>query len=366
MKRIISWLLLAAALVSLCGCGASTAQQETAGATTPALTEATAAQETAPAETEAAAQEGSLFLKVSAITFSLVGESEDIYLGLVPRELVTWESADPAIVSVDNGVLTANGVGTTTIRATYYDRQVECTAGCLAQTQEELDSLGFDVLCQPKRLLPEVDLEEPCTYFDNAALVGDSIAYMMMQCEAKGNYLGDLLFFARGGTSLNGFVMHQKNIFFQGKERYLEDAIAVSQVERMYILIGSNDMVSDSQRENFFNNWDILLERIRKNSPDVEIVMISNIPQFANEQGQTGQFREYNTNVAEYNEKMRTYAAENDCLYLDLCYYIEDHCGRMAREYNLDGYHLNDLGYHTWMKVLRYYAQYELEGGTLS
>ena len=36
------------------------------------------------------------------------------------------------------------------------------------------------------------------------------------------------------------------------------------------------------------------------------------------------------------------------------------------KAYNLDGYHLNDDGYHNWMKILRYYAQFESEGGTLS
>lgn len=372
MKKLVALLLLVGMLLSLLSCGADAAPAvaETADrAPTEAATEAQAVAET-PQETVETIQSPvsaeKMFLKVSAVTFSLVGESEDIYLGLIPRELVTWESEDPEVVSVDNGVLTANAVGTTTIRASYGDQQLECTAGCLAQTQEELDGLGFDILNQPKRLLPEVDLEEPCTYFDNAVLVGDSISYMMMQCEAKGDYLGGILFFARGGTSLNGFVVQDKNIFFKGKELTLEDAIAASQVERMYILIGSNDLAVPANREHFMGNWDILLGRIREKSPDVEIVVISNIPQYANEQGQTGMFREYNTNVAEYNEKMRVYAAENDCMYLDLCCYIEDHCGRMAKEYNLDGYHLNDAGYHTWMKVLRYYAQYELEGGTLS
>lgn len=110
-----------------------------------------------------------------------------------------------------------------------------------------------------------------------------------------------------------------------------------------------------------------MLKRIREKSPEVEVVIISNIPRCASEQEINDSFfRNYNANVAEYNEKLRQYAAENDCLYLDLCYYIQDHCGRMAKNYNLDGYHLNEPGYHVWMKVLRYYAQYELEGGTLS
>ena len=83
MKKSIVLALLACVVLSLCG----------------------------PAWGEEA--EGSLFLKVSSITFSLVGESDDIYLGLVPREQVTWESQAPRAVSVENGVLTATGAGST-------------------------------------------------------------------------------------------------------------------------------------------------------------------------------------------------------------------------------------------------------------
>ncbi len=371
MRKILAWLLAATMTLTLWGCASSGEMAESTEKPVEATVPQT--QSTQPAETEetvvemeAAVEDASLFLKVSSITFSVVGEAEDIYLGLVPRELVTWESEDPAVVSVENGVLTANGVGTTTIRASYGDRQAECTAGCLAQMQEELEQLSFDILSQPKRVIPEVDLDTPCTYFDNAAIVGDSITYMMLQCESKGNYLGDMLFLARGGTSLNGFVRRFKNIYFQGHEMNLEDAIAASEVERAYILIGSNDLASDPQRAVFFENWDIILERIREKSPDVEIVIISNIPQYADEQGSKGEvFLKYNSLVAEYNEEMKRYCQENDCLYFDLFYYIQDHCGRMPQKYNLDGYHLNDTGYKNWMKILRYYAQYELEGGTL-
>lgn len=370
MKKTLALLALAMAVLCLWGCSAAPVEPEaTAVATTQSLpTEVPATQPQAVApETEPPVLEESLFLKVSSITFSLVGESEDIYLGLIPRELVTWESENPEVVSVENGVLTANAVGTTTIHAIYEDRQVSCTAGCLAQSQEELDSLGFDVLTQPKRTIPEVDLETPCTYFDNAAIVGDSITYMMLQCESKGDYLGDLLFLTRGGTSLNGFVLRYKNIYYKGRDMNLEDAIAESGVGRVYILIGSNDLASPPQRESFMENWSIMLERIREKSPNVEVVIISNIPQYADAAGcDAANFLEYNSNVREYNEKLRTFCQENGCLYFDLCYYIEDHCGRMPQVYNLDGYHLNDTGYKTWMQILRYYAQYELEGGTLS
>ena len=381
MKKILSGILLLAMLLSLfTACGketvapsaetsAPTAQttETTEAAETSGTTEATDEATDATEETEASLADYPLYLKVSAITFSLVGESEDIYLGLAPRELVTWESDDPAVVSVENGVLTAVSVGTTTVRATYTGQEIAVTAGCLAQTQEELDALGFDILCQPKRIAPEVDLSVPCTYFDDAALVGDSIAYMMVRVENEGDYLGDMTFLARGGVSMNGFVRRFMNLFYQGDEVYMEDAIALSQVKRAYIHVGSNDIGDAAQRKVYMENWAIMLERIREKSPDVEIVILSNIPQYAFGIEATGTlFLQYNKNVVKYNKLLQDFAAENGCMYLDICYYMQDHCNRMPRVYNLDGFHPNDDGYMVLMQILRYYARFETDGGTLS
>ena len=372
MKRMIAWLLLAATMVSLCACGAEPAQPAadtptTTAAPTAAADSTPANPQEAPEATEAQLLEGNLYLKVSAVTFSVVGETDDIYLGLIPREEVTWESEDPGIVSVENGVLTATGVGTTTIHATYGDKQVSCTAGCLAATEEELHALDISVLCTPKRVLPEVDLEEACTYFDNAAIVGDSITYFLFQHESKTNYLGNMTFLARGGVSMNGFVRRFKNIYYKGKERHLEDAIRDSQVERVYFLMGSNDIIAPTQRPFVWDNWNIMLERIRAERPDIEIVLMSCIPLYGDDKAaQAEKFIEYNTLSTQYTADLKQFAEDNGCMWLDLNYYVIDHNGRMPQIYNQGEYHMNQEGCYNWMKILRYYAQYELEGGTLS
>ena len=210
-------------------------------------------------------------------------------------------------------------------------------------------------------------LSSPCTSYDNAALVGDSIAYMLIQCENQGDYLGKLLFLARGGTSMMGLVNRFKNVYFQGQEMNLEDAIAASNVDRVYMMVGSNDIACDPNREAFFDNWDIMLERIRDKSPGVEIVVISNIPKNSGAEFVRAEQQElYNIYMKEYNEKLEQYCRKNDCGFLDLYYYVQDHYGNLPPEYDLDGYHFNDTGYMNWIKIMRYYAEYELAGGTLS
>jgi len=365
MKKFLAWLLLAATILSLWGCAAASAQPEkTAESTeTTTVTEMPAGEEqaTAPAAALPASEER-LFLKAASVTFSLVGESDDIYLGMAPRELVSWESDDPDVVSVENGVLTATGVGTTVVRATYGSQTVECAAGCLAETQEELDALAPAVLSAPKRLPMEVNMEEPCTYFDDDAIIGDSITYFLWQAESQNNHLGDMVFITRQGISIQGLVLRFKNLYFEGHEMFVEDIAAKCEAERIYIMLGCLDFQVPEACEALIDNWTIMLDRILQKCPDKEIVIISNIPGFT--EGTTP--TEYNAAVAEVTAELRQLAADKGCGFLDLGYYIQDHYGRMPAIYCKDEYHMNADGSRVWMQVMRYYAQYEQNGGTLS
>ena len=326
-----------------------------------AATQAPEPTPTAPRETEPPKPEGYPYLKVSAIALSVVGESEDIYLGLTPREDVRFESDDEAVATFDGGVLTATGVGKTTVRAVCGDNIVECQVSCLANTRDELLAMPNSVLAQPKRLPPVVDLSTPCDSFDDAAIIGDSITLYMFQWESKGNQLGDVVFLTRGGVSLNGFVKRFKNMYYRGSEMYIEDAIAATGVGNIYIMLGQNDLTSKA-RTIVMDNWVTLLERIREKSPGVNIYIQSCIPEYTHDDS----LNDKNAFIEEYNHTLRKFAADNDCHFIDLGYYIRDHKGRMPEIYNQGNYHMNEAGCLTWMQILRFYREYELNGGDLS
>lgn len=360
MKKLLYVILTTLLVLGLCGCSS----EEIAAKTTAPPT--TAAVETTVPATEAAilpAEEtftSSVFLKASAVTLSVIGETDDIYLGTVPREDVTFESDDKSIVTFENGVLTAVGVGSTTVRAIYGDQTVECAAGCLAATQEELLTLDEATLRSPKRLPPVVDLESACTDFAEACIIGDSITYFMFQWESKYDCLGEVTFLARGGISLNGFIQRAKNVYYRGKELSPEDAIAQSGVKKAYIMLGQNDL-SSKARTKVFENWVILLDRIREKSPDVEIYIQSCIPERSTEAADNSK----NEHIYEYNRTLREFAKENGCKFIDLEYYIRDHVDKMPDGYSQGNYHMNEAGCLAWMQVLRFYTQYENQGGIL-
>lgn len=311
------------------------------------------------------APEGELFLTVSSIDFSLVGDSEDIYLGVVPREQVTWESEDPSVVSVENGVLTAVSVGSTVIHASYADQEVSCKAGCLAENQEALEALPEEILSQPKRLPPAVDMEETITFYDQSLIIGDSITYFMFEHEAQSNLLGGMYFNTRQGTSLNGFVTCSKNLYYQGEEVLTDYLIGTYEKDygtnRVYFLIGCIDIQVPPQLEYFFHNWDLMLQHIHEQAPNTQVAIISNIPKNNNVQYP----QDFNKLVKENNVKLKQYCADNDCLFLDLYIYVQDHLDRMPAVYSKDEFHLNEDGCVAWMQMMRYWAKYEQAGGSM-
>lgn len=357
MKRFLLCLLALLLLLGMTGCSA---ENTAAVETTTTATEPETTGETVPETTEVIYDEP-LYLKVSSINLSLVGDSEDIYLGLLPIEEVTFESDDESIVTFENGVVTATGVGTTTIRASYQDQVVEVTAGCLAETQEELLELDEEILRAPRRLPPEIDLEEPTTLLDDVTIVGDSITYFLFQWESKYDYMGDVQFLARGGVSLNGFVLRFANMTYKGVYMNLEDMFVEAGVQKAYIMLGQND-ISSKARVKVMENWTILLERIREKNPDVEIYIEACIPERSSEVEDNGK----NERIFEYNRVLRQFAADNDCKFIDLEYYVRDHMDRMPVGYSQGNYHMNEAGCINWMKILRFYAQYEKDGGILA
>lgn len=355
MKRFLACCLAALMLWGLVACDSEKKPEETTLAPTVEVPETTLPaeipEETTPETTEAVMEEGYLFLTVSKIAFSLVGESENIYIGTIPVDQVSWESADESVAVFENGILTATGVGSTTVAARYGSTWIECQVSCLAETQEELDALDEATRRSPKRYPPVIG-DEPMDYFADVAIVGDSISYIMFQWESLYNYLGDPVFMVRGGSSLNGIDKNYMQIYYKGEEARLEEAILDAGVDKVFIMLGQNDLRYRTIEETM-GSWEVILGRIREKTPDVEVVIQSVIPEWLN----TIDNNERNIKIVQCNEVLKVFAEENDCRYVDIYQYVEDHTGRMASNYELDkSIHMNEAGCYAWMQALKAYA----------
>ena len=348
MKKLLALLLC---LVTLTGCGTASTPETTAAPTAATEAPPPATEATVPPTTEAPQPEGVLFLTVSRVNFSVAGESEDIYWGTLPRENVTFASADESVATFENGILTAVGVGETTVTATFGDETVTVSVSCLAESEEELLALDEAILRSPKRY-PPVMGDEPMDYFADAAIVGDSISYILFQWETMYDYLGDPLFLVRGGTGLNGLVRDYKLIFYKGKETKIDDALGDAQPKKVFIMLGQNDL-RYREIEDCMDSWVTLLERIRAVCPDIEIHIQSCTPEWI--KSTSSNFN--NEKIEAYNEILRQFAADNDCFFVDIHYYTVDHLHRMPTDYELDkSIHMNEAGCYAWMQALKAYA----------
>ena len=361
-KNWICLCLLAALFSGVLGCGTGVEPAQTTAPTQAAAVTQPIPEETVPETTETVPTvpetvpelpDEYLFLTVSRLDMSVVGEQEDIYIGSVPRDQVTWESGDEAVVTVENGVLTATGVGETTITGSWGDQQVSCVFSCLAPDQETLMTLDNDVLRSPKRMPFAVD-QWPQEFFSDAAFVGDSITYTLWHTAGKDPLqLGNALFLVRGGTSINGFVGNYKNIYLRGQEMHLDDAIAASGVQKVFFMLGQNDL-SYMTIEDTMANWTRLLDRVKAQSPDVEIYIQSLVPEWFESYADNAK----NDKIDTYNQLLKTYCDENGYHFIEIAAYIEDHTNRMATVYSMDrSIHINYDGTDVWMKALMTYAR---------
>lgn len=352
MKRYLCMVLASCCLLlSLWGCGK---EQEVLKTTEPVTEVTEVTTEVTEPEEEI---QGEIFLTVSEISLSLVGHFEDIYAGSVPREQVTWESSAPEIIQVENGILKAVGVGSAEITASWKDQKLSCKASCIAENREKLMTRGNEVLQQPKRIPPETP--DSCKdYFKDGTMVGDSITYGLLHWERETGALGNPQFLARGGVSVYSLLDQKRLLYFRGKDCLLENAVSVSQPKAIFVLLGQNDL-GFQKPEAVIGNMQILMGRVRRKSPEVEIYLQSCLPVREKSTHYSGD----NGILRDFNKLLEPFAQSRNYHYVDVARYMENHLGSLPSKYSMDEIHPNEAGCKAWMAALRacLYME-ELEG----
>ena len=358
MKKRISVILVFCMLLGLAACGGE--EPETAMETLAAQTETEIPETISVPETTEAPVEGELFLTVSQITFSIVGESEDIYVGTVPRDRITWESGDESVITVVDGVLTAVGVGSTTVTATCQGQAFSCEAACLAEDRESLAALPKEVLRSPKRMAVQVS-DDVLSFYEDAVMVGDSITYGFMKYEARNGRLGSPRCLCRGSLGIHNMLTHELDLIYQGAPTAFDDVIAAVAPGKVFILLGTNDVMIRSA-DFVLGELDQLLDGVLEKSPDVEIYLQSVFP-IVNEDINSG--NSVNKRITAYNEQLEIFAQERGYHYVPVAPYLQDHIPGFALKYEQDTYHPSYEGVCAWTDALRAYAYTEILKGEM-
>lgn len=182
------------------------------------------------------------------------------------------------------------------------------------------------------------------TYFETAAFLGDSRTegFRLYSGLDFGSY-----YYAVGATVESVFT---KPVETAAGEMPLLDAMAEGMFDKIYVMLGVNEL-GWKGTELFCSQYAALIDRLRQDHPDAEIVLQSILP-VGLRQEEKGTYVN-NRRIEEYNEVIRLLAAEKACWYLELGPTVSDETGFLREDWSYDGVHLNGRGCRAWLEELR-------------
>ena len=194
---------------------------------------------------------------------------------------------------------------------------------------------------QPKETMAE--------FFDNAAFIGDSVTLKLRNYNTENGAVGGAKFLCQGSYSVAHAVNDTMLLSYQGQDMTPQDALKACGANKVFILLGMNDIGLYSLEETMAN-WAKLIANIRQVNPQMEIYIQSGTPIFHT--GQTGNLT--NARMDEYNGLLKTFALENDCTYVELAARMKDSNNGLAKAYCSDDFvHFTDPGCALWVNVLK-------------
>lgn len=130
------------------------------------------------------------------------------------------------------------------------------------------------------------------------------------------------------------------------------DEVTRSQPQKIFLLIGINDLAGGIPKETVFGNIGKIAQQIRTSSPKTEVYIQSILPvnnSFAKFQGHTGKTEE----VLWINQQLKQWCLNEGFIYVDLFFHFKcSDSNLMNPRYTNDGLHLTGDGYLLWRDVV--------------
>ena len=188
-------------------------------------------------------------------------------------------------------------------------------------------------------------------YFDTVTFVGDSIASGL---GIYGTGIQNARYATYTGASVNSFVnnVSMTNAVTKVTETP-QETIVSTQPDAVYILVGTNNMVTQGNEEGFLAYYERLIDLLREQlSPGVEIY-IQSIPG-VQEDVVTRKPGLDNARIQTVNDMLANLALRKDCRFVNIREVLTNPDGSMVDAYdaNYDGIHFNPTGYRVWKEYL--------------
>lgn len=221
---------------------------------------------------------------------------------------------------------------------------------------ELTDITGPSDIAEPIDITELTD-EQLLEYYGDSVFIGDSIMEgFRLYSVRQDTFLHDIQFLTaisysahNAMRSVEGNHPHPE---YQGRKCHLWDVLPLLDKKRVFIMLGTNDLVSYGPEANR-DKYKELIDKILETSPDLEIHIVS-VP-YTVKGKEKGCL--YNPNIDMYNSLLQEMAAENSWGYIDLCTVISDGEGNLEAGYSSDNFvHLKTSAYALWEDELIHYA----------
>lgn len=211
---------------------------------------------------------------------------------------------------------------------------------------------------------PDRDLTPlPDSWFDDAVFLGDSVSLILeTQAERTGG-LGEALFLCEGSFGINNAVSGDVLLWYQGRTYLPQDVLPLTGANKLFIMVGTNDIDLYGGVDRAMEMWDVFVDNVRETCPDLLIFIESMLPVW-----HTIAFEGLNNpNIRVYNERLRDFCEDRDCVYVDLADYFRDEYGGMAAAYSSDSYvHITYAAADLWIEQLKNPANYSADPRSFS
>jgi predicted alpha-1,2-mannosidase len=125
------------------------------------------------------------------------------------------------------------------------------------------------------------------------------------------------------------------------------DEVVRSRPDKIFLMIGTNDLAAGKSVEYIISNYRLILRRIREASPETQVYIQSILPT-----EDAIHTTRNNRDIMRINKELRAIAGDEGLVYIDLFTPFATPENKLNMDYSLDGLHLNGAGYELWKKLI--------------
>lgn len=226
-----------------------------------------------------------------------------------------------------------------------------------------LEESAYDALYMTytmfKSTLPLCE-EVPVSHFDDAVFIGDSVSVWLQYYGTATKALGNAKFLCAGSLSstnaLGPVTDSSVHPSYQGKKMTVEDGVASTGAQKVYIMLGINNISFGLERST--GDMVTLINRILAKSPDVTIFIQSVTPMSPKSNILSRGLN--NDTIIAYNERMQELCEENGWYFVNVAEVFRDAEGYLPAQYCSDyegmGIHFNNAAAKNWVAYLKTHA----------